>query len=673
MAVALSLSSARADVKLPAILSNHMVLGKTAQVPIWGWADPAEGVSVSIAGQSAKTKADPNGRWTCTINLKEAAVGPFELTVEGKNKLTVSDVVIGEVWVASGQSNMEFELRNTADVAKELTEPELPLFRYFLVKKNASLEPLDDTVGHWVVATPQVIRSFSAVGYYFGRKLQTELNVPVGLINASWGGTPCEAWTSPKAIDSVPDLKASSDRTLPLVKEYPARKKAFVEGLTAWIKENAREDKPVANAPVYAGVDVSADGWTTVKLPGTVAAPGLPNAGAVWLRKDVNAPSAGASVSLTLPIDGYDSVYWNGTLLKQTTYQDFPGTGYVRRYGAYDVLPSLVKEGKNVLAIRLYEPVGPATFTTEPKAGTISLAGDWLAKAEYAFPELDAPKIAAAPQAPGKVPQPQDVAGALFNGMIHPILPYAIRGVIWYQGETNVGRAYQYRTTFPLLISDWRQQWNQGDFPFYFCQLTNFTAKKNAPDESAWAELREAQAMALSLPHTGQAVLIDLGESQDIHARNKKDVGDRLARIALATDYGKAVPYSGPVYESMKVAGAKIILTFKHDADGLMAKPLAETYDVRSLTKATAPLVRNSPGSQLEGFVICGQDKKWAWAEAKIDGLNVIVWSDKVPSPIAVRYAWADNPTCNLTSAAGLPASPFRTDDFPTITLNNKY
>jgi sialate O-acetylesterase len=265
------------------------------------------------------------------------------------------------------------------------------------------------------------------------------------------------------------------------------------------------------------------------------------------------------------------------------------------------------------------------------------------------------------------------VASFLFNGMVRPIIPYAIQGVIWYQGEENTSRAYQYRTAFPLLISDWRKQWNQGDFQFYFCQLPNHRPKASIPGESGWAELREAQSLALKLPNTGQAVTIDIGESGDIHPRNKKDVGERLALIALAKDYGKAIPFSGPVYDSMKVESGKAILSFLHTEGGLAAKPLPEKDLVKYLTNETAPLVRNSPNSELEGFAICGEERKWVWADAMIQGQNVIVWSDKVPSPVAVRYAWADNPTCNLVNSAGLPASPFRTDDFPPFTGNAKY
>ena len=674
IAAALSATSAWADVKLPAIISDHMVLEKAAKVPIWGKADPGEAVTVTLDGKSAKATADAAGKWIASLDLKNSAPGPFEMTVEGKNKLTLTDVVVGEVWVASGQSNMEFQVKASLGAEEEVAKSANPLLRQFLVKKNPTTDALEDTEGAWVAASPETTGSFSAVGYYFAKKLQNELKVTVGLVHTSWGGTPSEAWTSVEAIDSIPDLKASREKLWAILKDYPVKKQAFVDGLGAWIKENGREDKPVADAAAFAGEAVSTEGWVPVKVPGPVTANGLPEAGAVWLRKEVDVQNkTSANLQLILPIDGFESVYWNGKLVKQTTYQTFAGLGHIRRYGPYDIPAAEVKAGKNILAIRFYEPVGPAKFSGDPKAGGIPLAGEWLAKAEFDFPALDAQKIAAAPQPPTNPPGPQNTASCLFNGMIHPILPYAIRGAIWYQGESNAGRAYQYRTAFPLMITDWRKQWNQGDFPFYFCQLANFMAKKPEAGESAWAELREAQSLTLKLPNTGQAILIDIGESADIHPRNKKDVGERLALIALAKDYKKSQPYSGPVYDSMKIADGKAVLSFKQVADGLVAKPLPETYEMKSLTKETAPLVRNSPGSQLEGFAICGEDKKWVWADAKIQGKTVVVSSDKVPSPVAVRYAWSDNPTCNLYNSAGLPASPFRTDDFPPTTLNGKY
>lgn len=670
---ALSVGFAHADVKLPAIISDHMVLEKTTKVPIWGKANPGEEITVTLNGQTVKTQTGADGKWMTALNLKDSAAGPFEMTVEGKNKLTIQDVVVGEVWVASGQSNMEWVLKNTTDAEKEIAGSANPLLRQFLVKKNASPELLDDTEGRWVAASPETSGDFTAVGYFFGKKLQSELKVPVGLLNTSWGGTPSEAWTSTQALESVPDLASSSKRIREAVEQYPKEKAAFVNGLATWIKETGHEDKPTADVSAFAGMDVSPEGWVTISLPGAVRTKDLPYSGIVWLRKDVDVSKKTAGLSLNLPINGYDSVYWNGKLLKQTTWQEFPGTGFVRRQGPYNIPPEAINEGRNVLAIRLYEPVRPADFFAAPMAGNISLAGNWQAKTEVAFPPVDAQKIASAPKPPVNPTLPQFAASYLYNGMINPILPYAISGGIWYQGEANSGRAIQYRTAFPLMIADWRRQWNQGDFPFYFCQLANYMGKKSQPGESGWAELREAQSLTLKQPNTGQAVLIDIGESGDIHPRNKKDVGDRLAVIALAKDYGKSLPWSGPVYDSMKVVDGKITLSFRNTDGGLVAKTLPETYIVQSKINETAPLVRNTPSSQLEGFAICGEDRKWVWADAKIDGDNVIVWSDKVPAPVAVRYAWADNPTCNLYNGAGLPASPFRTDDFPPTTLTGKY
>ncbi len=680
VAVAVSTNCVLADLKLPAIISDHMVLEKAAKVPIWGKADPGEEVTVSLNGVAATTKADEAGKWLALLNLKDSAPGPFEMTVAGKNKLTLSDVVVGEVWVASGQSNMQFILKNALGGETEMAHTANPLLRQFAVNLNATSERVDDVQGKWVTASPETAGNFTAVGYFFAKMIQKELSVPVGLIFTSVGGTPSEAWTSAEALDTVPDFKATREMLWAAVKDAPDQKKAFVGAMGAWTKKNGREDKPCPDVAAYAGSDVSPAGWVAVKLPGEVTALGLPQAGAVWLRKEINVPSAPTEkFPLSLPIDGFDSVYWNGKLLKQTTIEDFEGLGSVRRKGPFDIPSEEVKVGKNILAIRLYEPISPAIFTAKygvPRAGSggsKSLAGEWLAKTEYEFPAIPAEKTAAAPHPPANPPPTFSMASFLFNGMVRPIIPYAIRGVIWYQGEANTSRAFQYRIAFPLLITDWRKQWNQGDFPFYFCQLPNYNTKASMPGEGGWGELREAQSMALDLPNTGQAVTIDVGETGNLHPRNKKDVGERLALIALAKDYGKPIPFSGPVYDSMKIDSGKAILSFLHTEGGLAAKLLPETDLVNSLTNETAPLVRNNPNSQLDGFAICGEDRKWVWADAKIDGNNVIVWSNEVPSPVAVRYAWANNPTCNLSNGSGLPASPFRTDDFPLVSLKGKY
>jgi sialate O-acetylesterase len=671
LALVCSVVSVHADITLPPLISDHMVLQGAEKVPVWGKADPGEEIVVSIAGKSATTKAADDGKWMVFLDLTETGSGPFEMTVQGKNKVVVRDVVVGEVWLASGQSNMEWALSKTSRAEEEIAGSLNPLLRQFSVKKNASPHPAEDVEGSWVIASPETSGGFTAVGYYFGKHLQNVLGRPIGIVHSSWGGTPSEAWTSEEALGTVPDLKAASDRIRADVIEYPARKAAFVEQMGSWLEETGREDRRDADAAAFAGNDVATDTWIPISLPGDVRAGELPDWGAVWLRKEIDIPAVpSTNLELILPIDGFDSVYWNGKLLQETTFETFAGLRDVRRRGPLSIPPADIKPGTNILAIRLFQPAVPAKFTAEPRAGSQSLSGSWLAKAEYELP---------APPADNPAPVPMNVASEtknapafLYNGMIDPLIPYAIRGAIWYQGESNAGRAWQYRTAFPLLIADWRKQWEQGDFPFYFCQLANYQAKTSEPGESAWAELREAQSLTLSLPNTGQAILIDLGESADIHPMNKKDVGDRLALIALAGEYGKEISFSGPVFDSVKFEGGKAIVSFKHVDGGLVAGSLGETYDVRKSAGETAPLVRNSPESELEGFAVCGADLVWHWADAKIEGDSVVVSSPSVPEPVAVRYAWANNPTCNLYNRAGLPAGPFRTDDFPATTRENK-
>jgi sialate O-acetylesterase len=677
--LALTAFPAWANVSLPAIISNHMVLQKSAKARVWGKADPGEQVSVALDLATGKATAGPDGKWAVELNLSESKQGPFEMIVQGKNRIAIADVVVGEVWVASGQSNMEFPMKGRGDAIgadQEIAGSANPMLRQFSVWKAVSFEPLDQCRGEWIVAGPDATGKFTAVGYFFGKKLQKELQTPVGILHSNWGGTPVEAWTSQGALATIPDLKQSSDRQIAEFNAYPQTKAACAAAFGRWLADNAREDKPSADAPAYAGTGIAADGWVKIQLPGPVAAQGLPANGVIWLRKEIpiDAKQANAPLNLSLgSMEGFESIYWNGQFIKATTVKDFPE----QNAGRNCTIPAeLVREGKAVIAVRIYAPVSTPKFTNggSLRAGSLWIGGEWLAKAELEFPALTPEKLAAAaPQTlPARMLQ-QFLPSSLFNGMISPLLAYSIRGAIWYQGESNAVRAWQYRTAFPLMIQDWRARWKQGDFPFYFCQLANFGGKNNQPGEAAWAELREAQAEALKLPQTGQAVLIDIGEAADIHPRNKQDVGDRLAAIALANDYGKAIPFSGPVYQLVKIENGKARLNFASVEGGLVAHPVPATYVMRSLQNETAPMVRNSPQSELEGFAICGEDKKWVWADAKIEGNTVLVWNSNVPAPVAVRYGWSGNPTCNLYNKAGFPASPFRTDDFPASTLNVKY
>jgi sialate O-acetylesterase len=666
----------RADVQLPTLFSEHAVLMKSESVPVWGKAEPGEEVTVALAGISAHAITNQEGRWSVSLNLKDTTAGPFEMIVKGKNEIVIPDVAVGAVWLASGQSNMERILKVTANAPKVIAKSSNALLRQFRVEKAARPTPADDCKGRWTVAGPETAGDFTAVGYYFGKQLQEVLTTPVGIINASWGGTFSEAWTSLEALNRVESLQAGEAARRKIVAEYPIQRKRFVTEFAQWLKAHGREDKAALNLDDFAGAQSSTHDWSPVSLPGKIFADGLPATGAVWLRRNIEIPESALLPGLEFKVllgrmDGFEQVYWNGKKVSETTYAKLPGSNYTRYFS---IPADLVKPGANTLAVRIYSPALPPSISVNPlefKAGPVSLNGEWVAKWEYQFPALPEAALSSVPPPP--LQPPGLMGGAIFNGVINPLIPYALDGIIWYQGESNTGRADQYRVAFPLLIEDWRRRWNRGDLPFYFCQLANYLPKRSTPAESEWAELRESQTEALHLPRTGQAVLIDLGEAGDIHPRNKKDAGDRLARLALAGNYGKEVVSSGPVFDSVIVEGASIRIRFTHTDRGLIARTLPEVYDVSTLTGKTAPLVRNSPQSQVEGFSICGEDRRWVWAEAKIEGESVVVWSEKVAHPIAVRYAWADNPTCNLYNGAGLPAGPFRTDHFPEITANKQF
>ncbi len=506
--VAATAAAKTAPVRLPHVLGDHMVVQQGMEIPVWGWTEPGAEVTVRMGEAEVKTTADADGRWKVALPARKAG-GPYTIVVRGANTIELKDVLVGEVWVCSGQSNMQFALRAARDAEKEIAAANYPNIRLFTVPRRPALEPQDDCDGAWAPCTPQTAANFSAVAYFFGRALHEHLKVPVGLIHTSWGGTPSEAWTSPETVAKVEAFR-------PIVERFERQIATYAQRLKQW---EATKEQRLAR--------------------------------------------------------------WKAAVEK--------------------------------------------------------------AKAAGRRP----------PRRPGPPPDPRlhpHRPSVLFNGMIAPLLPLRIRGAIWYQGESNASRAYQYRTIFPAMIEDWRRHWKEGDFPFLFVQLANFRARKDQPGESDWAELREAQTMALRLPKTGMAVIIDIGEANNIHPKNKQDVGKRLALAALAIAYGEDITYSGPIYKSMKIEGGKIRLFFDHVDGGLVAKG----------------------GGPLKGFAIAGEDRKWVWADARIEGDTVVVSSPKVPQPVAVRYAWADNPDCNLYNKAGLPASPFRTDTWPGVTVNNK-
>ena len=666
--------AARAQLTVPSFFSTHAVLQKTAKVPVWGKASPGDNVTVSIAGASAQATADANGAWRAVLDLSAQGPGPFDLTIaDGANKIVANDVLIGEVWLASGQSNMGFSLKNAIGGPEEIAASANPLLRVFTVADKASATPLDDVKGSWSVAGPTTSTYFTAVGYYFAKKVQNELGVPVGLIHSSWGGTFAEAWTSLDALHSNPELKEGADKALQAYQDFPTTSQTYVKALQDWETQYNRDLTPPADVSTFAGPAVSTTDWKPVTLPGKLSAAGLPDAGAIWVRRTVTLPQGNITANLPIelgPVNGFDTVYWNGELFGQTKPEN-GGITASRRY--YKPGTMTLQAGDGVLAIRIAQPAGGAAFAPSLKWGSVVLDGPWVAKAEKELPPMDDIAKAAYPAPLPAAPRLQDNPSWLYNGMIAPLIPYAIRGTVWYQGENNVGRAFQYRTVFPLMITDWRTRWGEGDFPFYWCQLANFTARKTVPGEDAWAELREAQAKTLSLPNTGMAVLIDVGDETNVHPRDKKTTGNRLAAIALANAYGKQIPFSGPTYDTMTVEGGSIRIHFTHTDGGLVAKDLPADYAPTSIEPdQKKPLVRNSPNSQVEGFAICGADHVWKWADAKIDKDSVVVSAAGVDQPVAVRYAWAGDPICNLYNGAGFPTVPFRTDDFPMTTANKK-
>jgi len=665
---------AKADVSLPSIFSDHAVLQRTDKTCVWGKADPGEHLTVSLQPSKVEAVAGPDGKWRVALNLSQVKDGPLELIVEGKNRVVVSDVLVGEVWVCSGQSNMVTELHDCTGGKGEVSQTSNPMLRQFTMDRVGALDPKDECQGKWIVVDPKSSGGFSAVSYYFGKSVQLATKKAVGLIFAAWSGTAVESWSSSEALDKDPFLKQCKDGWVDEFRTLPKRFSDYKEKFHAWETQFHREDHPVADVRSFADPQ-SAPGadWKTVTLSGSFSRFGLPDAGVIWLRRQIPISSAQANKKLMLALGKvyFTQVYWNGTKIDEMTPQTLRRVVPWEPRGSFLVPANLVQFGEATIAIRLWSPAGGAAITVDEQKQPL-LVGEWKAKAEYELPPLDESAKAAYPgMPPFKINDESNIQTFQFNGMIHPLLSYAIRGVLWYQGEGNAPSAARYRTSFPMLIKDWREKWKEGDFPFYFCQLPNYGPKLDVPGESTWAELREAQQMTLALPNTGMGVNIDLGEV-DIHPSNKKDVGERIANVALAQTYGQKAPSPSPTYDSMAVEGSKVRIRFLNPVGGLKAKQIPAEYIVRSHPMETKPLIRNTPKSQLEGFAICGKDRKWKWADARIDGETVIVESAEVPEPIAVRYAWADNPTCNLYNSEDLPVAPFRTDGFPLKTASDR-
>lgn len=665
LGLGLSVAHVGAAVRLPEIFAQGMVLQRSAATPVWGVSDPGSQIRVTVGQATAETQVGTDGKWRLNLNLESVGPGPHEMNV---NELVLSDVLVGEVWLCGGQSNMELNLGSTLDAGAVIKKSSNPNIRQFLVPRRGENEPVDDIRGKWVAADPADSGKFSAVGYYFARELQRELGVPIGIINATWGSSPAEAWMSRDGLSRVEATAAEAARVDEDAKTYPSRRKEFIRAFQAWLTASG-----LADSLQWTEVDVRAlsdEKWTTVNLP--QPAPSTTEPGAIWLRRTVNMPAEAANkpLSITLgTVQMLEDVWWNGEKVGGTTLEMFE-TG--RNPRKVEVPAPLVREGANELLMRIWSPAKTPHFLVWEesfKAGSVSLKGKWqmTREATHAAPK-EAP-----PEPPRALPPIQQVAFRAFNGMIAPLIPYGLAGVIWYQGENNSPRALEYHDVFPALISDWRRHWGREDLPFFWCQLANHKKKSPTPVESAWAELQEAQTQSLVVPHTGQAVINDFGEAGDIHPRNKAVPGNRLANIALAKVYGRPRPASGPLFGGVTFGAGKALVRFQDTGGGLVAAPVPDTQIITSIPSKTAPLIRNSPNSQLEGFAICGPDRAWQWANASVDGDTVVVWNPDVPDPIAVRFAWADNPTFNLRGKNGLPAVPFRTDNFPLTTAGKIY
>lgn len=643
LASIISLSiTAWCNARLPKLFGDSMVLQRDGPIPVWGWADKGETITVTFNKQVKTTKAGADGRWKITL-ANEAAGGPYQLTVKGKNSVVLKDVMVGEVWICSGQSNMEWPVSASNNAAQEIRSAANPLIRHFKVKTDIGEKPKEDLAyaGNWATATPATAGSFTAVGYFFARELYQQLHVPIGLINTTWGGTHVETWTSRGAFESSDEFREMIKRmpSLNLDSLAKERKAAGMKKL-----QTLQGGLPDANSVAsFRSLSFNDKSWPQIKLPALWESSSLPDFdGVVWFRKTVTltAAEAGKEGELRLgPIDDNDETYINGVKLGET-----------KAYNAqrvYAIPANVLKEGVNVIAVRVEDTGGGGGLYGKEEdlqivvAGNAKpLSGTWVFQVEKMFEGTTS-------LSPNAYPT------LLYNAMLNPLVPFAFRGVIWYQGESNADRAAQYRKAFPLLIQDWRRQW-KAEFPFYFVQLASFNAGNgDSKSGSAWAELREAQTATLSLPHTGMAVTTDIGESGDIHPRNKQDVGKRLAAIALHNDYGKNVVFSGPSFSNMLVDGTKAILSFENIGGGLV------THDKYGY---------------LRGFEVAGDDKAFHYAKAFIDGNRVVVMNDSVQHPVAVRYAWADDAgEANLFNKEGFPAQPFRTDDWKGVTEGVKY
>lgn len=636
--------AAFAQVKFARLFSDHVVLQRQKPIPVWGWAKPGEKVKVSLAGQSLEAKADASGKWLIRFKPLEAG-GPHTLSATAKSgHATATDVLIGEVWLCSGQSNMEWPVSAAKNYEEERKNADFPQIRHYRVDHVVTLQPEQDlNAGEWKVANADNVGGFTAIGFFFARELYQKLHVPIGLLHSSWGGSQIEGWISKEAMLSNDELRSYAQN---LPKTWEEADLVMDKKLKKQLFKNASYDPSREDEQKYLSAHVDLSNWQKTADPvGQWDWKGLMGfRGKGYMAKEIAIPSDLVSKSTTLSLaenDGPVEVYINGNLVHE---------GTAKGPRKIELPANTWKDGQNILVIKTGNMVGASWFGPGMMGSAndlyvaegnrkISLAKDWNLMPAFAEKHEYAHLM-------------NNVGTTIYNAMIEPLLPFALRGTLWYQGESNAGRAYQYRQSFPLMINDWRKRWND-EFSFYWVQLSSFGTDRDSNKGSNWAELREAQNMTLSLPKTGMAVSTDVGNPNDIHPTNKQDVAHRLATHALKNDYGQQIPYASPLYDQMRVEGKNAVISFRHAENGLMIK---DRY------------------GYLKGFEIAGEDKVFHYAKAEIQGKTVVVSSDKVSKPVAVRYAWSDAPEdANLYSTDGFPASAFRTDTWPGNTVNARF
>lgn len=614
-----------AKIKLPALVSDGMVLQRNHKLNIWGKADANEKVEVKFLNKSYKTTADQNGNWKILLPEQKAG-GPYTMTI---NEITLKDILIGDVWLASGQSNMELPMRRLTPLySNEIKNANNQNIRFFTVPQKYNFKSPQSELdgGKWEATNPQTILNFSGVAYFFAKDISEKEKVAVGIIHSSLGGSPIQAWMDEKSLKKYPEYleEAQKWQNDDLIKSTESSEQALSK---AWYAELDQSDLGLNQH--WEKFDLNDSDWKTMKIPGSWEDKEGSFDGSVWFRKEITLTKnqAGKPAFLNLGrIKDADVTYINGTKVGNVTYE------YPPRW--YDVPAGILKEGKNIIAVRVSNGSGKGQFIAdkpyylEVHGQKIDLKSEWKYKIGAKVDRM----------APGQTFIRWKPTG-LYNAMINPLINYNIKGAIWYQGESNTGKPKEYGDLLTTMITDWRNKFNNKNMPFITVQLANFMEAKAQPVESNWAELRDQQRkVSLQIPNAGLAVIIDVGEWNDIHPLDKKTVGDRLALQAMKLAYGKNIVADGPVYQSMKVDGNKIVLTFKKGTDDF------------------------APVSELKGFAIKNADGNWSWATAKIEGKTIVVWNDSVTNPVAVRYDWADNPDGNLKNKTGLPASPFTTE-----------